>query len=84
MRFQKAKVNNEDIPPPHPTLIALHAACAQIAHFSGAGEVLDKFYNDEEFEELHGLAGNAHDMSFNPVGASALVRALYRLQVGAA
>ncbi|KAJ3774593.1 hypothetical protein FB446DRAFT_843871 [Lentinula raphanica] len=35
-------------PVPDPELLALHATCAKVAHFSGAGEYLDKLDNDEE------------------------------------
>lgn len=36
------------IPAPDPRLLALHAACAQIAHMSGAAEHLEEFYRDTD------------------------------------
>ena len=36
----------KNIPAPSPQLLEIHAACAQIAHMSGAAEVLDEFYGD--------------------------------------
>jgi hypothetical protein len=33
---------------PHPDLIALHAACARVAHMSGAAEYFDRFERDVE------------------------------------
>ena len=45
----RSTVSLEDgttIPPPHPRLLALHAACAQVAHMSGAAEHLVELYRD--------------------------------------
>ncbi|KXN89744.1 hypothetical protein AN958_05284 [Leucoagaricus sp. SymC.cos] len=36
------------IPPPHRSLLALHAACARIAHMSGAAEYLDYLYREPD------------------------------------
>jgi hypothetical protein len=50
------------VPPPDPGLLAIHAACAQVAHLSGAGEVLYEF--DRDNEGLCDLANNSPwDMS---------------------
>ncbi|KAF9472887.1 hypothetical protein BDN70DRAFT_867965 [Pholiota conissans] len=38
------------IPAPHPSLIALHAACAQVAHMSGAAEHLAELYPDSDLD----------------------------------
>jgi hypothetical protein len=43
-------------PLPSPILLALHAACAQVAQLSGAGEYIDLIY--EDMEEIHELAQN--------------------------
>lgn len=80
VRFQEVQYKGEVIPPPSATLLALHAACAQIAHLSGAAEVLEEYYKD--VEELHGLSCHPLDMSYNPSGAAALEEALYKVQVG--
>jgi len=40
--------NNKKIEPPSPKLIALHAACAKIAHMSGAAEHLEETFRDTE------------------------------------
>ncbi|KXN80608.1 hypothetical protein AN958_09646 [Leucoagaricus sp. SymC.cos] len=34
------------LPVPSPTYLAIHAACAKVAHLSGAAECIDKFYRD--------------------------------------
>ncbi|KAL4250487.1 hypothetical protein ABKN59_006960 [Abortiporus biennis] len=39
---------NISIPPPHKRLLEIHAACAQIAHMSGAAQVLDEFTREAE------------------------------------
>jgi len=36
------------LPLPSPDLLALHAACAQVAHLSGAGEYVDRILKDME------------------------------------
>jgi len=35
-------------PIPSPTYLAIHAACAKVAHLSGAAECINKFYRDME------------------------------------
>jgi hypothetical protein len=40
--------NGKKIEPPSPQLIALHAACAKIAHMSGAAEHLEETFRDTE------------------------------------
>ena len=37
----------KNIPAPSPKLLEIHAACAQIAHMSGAAEVLDELYGGD-------------------------------------
>ena len=36
------------LPLPDPRYLALHAACARVAHLSGAGEYIDAFHRDME------------------------------------
>jgi hypothetical protein len=48
-------------------LLALHAACAKVAHFSGAREQIDEL--DRELDDLHVLA-------FDGSSSSALTHAL--------
>jgi hypothetical protein len=43
-----------NLPLPSPHLIALHAACAKVAHLSGAGEYIDHIH--ENMEEISVLA----------------------------
>ena len=40
--------NGETIEPPSPQLLALHAACAQIAHMSGAAGILEETFRDTD------------------------------------
>ena len=42
--------NPATLPVPSPELLALHAACAKVAHLSGAGEYIDKI--DRDIEDL--------------------------------
>ena len=42
------------LPVPSSELLALHAACAKVAHLSGAGEQIDKF--DRDLDDLGILA----------------------------
>ena len=39
-------IASADLPLPDPRYLALHAACAKVAHLSGAGEYIDTFYRD--------------------------------------
>ena len=71
---------SKNIPAPSPKLLAIHAACAQIAHMSGAAGVLDEFYRDDG--ERAELTRAPWDMSFDAAGAAVLERALRRMQVG--
>ncbi|KZP30025.1 hypothetical protein FIBSPDRAFT_850723, partial [Athelia psychrophila] len=48
------KSHHRLFPLPDPRYLALHAACAKIAHMSGAAEVIDSFLRD--YEEIHVLA----------------------------
>ncbi|KZT74307.1 hypothetical protein DAEQUDRAFT_753793 [Daedalea quercina L-15889] len=66
-----ATVGGEVIPPPHPRLIALHAACAEIAHMSGAAEHLNEIFRD---------ADAVSDMT-EPNAAYELTRALKALRL---
>ena len=72
--------DGEEIPPPSPTLLAIQAACAQVAHMSGAAEILDDLYRDDD--ALAALSRTPWDMSFNADSAAVLERALRRVQVG--
>ena len=44
------------LPIPSPELIALHAACAKVAHLSGAGAYIDQL--DRDADDLDVLAGD--------------------------
>jgi hypothetical protein len=49
-------------PVPSPTYLAIHAACAKVAHLSGAGECIDKFYRDLEDSQTLDPDGGSADM----------------------
>ncbi|KIM47226.1 hypothetical protein M413DRAFT_64063 [Hebeloma cylindrosporum] len=38
----------DNLPVPSPDYLAIHATCAKVAHLSGAGERIDKFYQEME------------------------------------
>ncbi|KXN80817.1 hypothetical protein AN958_07253 [Leucoagaricus sp. SymC.cos] len=61
----------EKLPVPSPTYLAIHAACAKVAHLSGAAVCIDKFYQDMEDQK-----------TLDPNGASAgtLEHAIFELQ----
>ncbi|KAF4613765.1 hypothetical protein D9613_008150 [Agrocybe pediades] len=41
-----------NLPVPSPAYLAIHAACAQVVHFSGADKYIEKYYEDmEELQE---------------------------------
>ncbi|CAA7263813.1 unnamed protein product [Cyclocybe aegerita] len=40
------------IPPPHPRILALHAACAQVAHLSGAAGHVSEFYGNPDQDSI--------------------------------
>jgi hypothetical protein len=46
--FQPKQVGKEIIPAPDPRIIALHAACAKVAHMSAAAEHLEVVFRDPE------------------------------------
>ncbi|KAF8147267.1 hypothetical protein B0H34DRAFT_785840 [Crassisporium funariophilum] len=58
-------------PVPSPAYLAIHAACAQVAHLSGAGACIDKFHRDMD-----------DSTTLDPDGASAemLEHAIFELQ----
>ena len=81
IRFRNSTTpEGKNIPAPSPKFLAIHAACAQIAHMSGAAKVLDELYRDDG--EQAELSRTSWDMSFDPVGAAFLERALRRIQNG--
>ena len=49
-----------NLPVPSPELWALHATCAKVAHFSGAGAYLDEL--DQDVEDLGVLAGDGRSV----------------------
>ena len=80
-----------DVPPPSRTLLEIHAWCAEVAHMSGAAEVLYRLCGENGVLRGHGRSGlgsslrGREDMSANPVaGTEELVRALRQVQVGRA
>ncbi|KAF9472839.1 hypothetical protein BDN70DRAFT_844095 [Pholiota conissans] len=62
------------IPPPHPSLIALHAICAQVAHISGAAEQLAELYPDSDLDP-------GPSVMTQPNASAKLVRKLKLLQL---
>ena len=64
--------NGKMIEPPSPRLIALHAACAQMAHMSGAAERLEETFRDTE---------NIPVMAAAPNSVNELIHALTKVQL---
>lgn len=46
--FREVTMDGEIVPPPSPQLLALHAACAKVAHLSGAAEHLYDVFDDPD------------------------------------
>ncbi|RPD53564.1 hypothetical protein L226DRAFT_613841 [Lentinus tigrinus ALCF2SS1-7] len=69
--FRSYSVDGEVIPAPDPKIIALHAACAQIAHMSGVAECLGELYRG-----MDAIAVMTH-----PKAPYELSRALKTLQI---
>ncbi|KAF4609697.1 hypothetical protein D9613_012063 [Agrocybe pediades] len=42
------KSSKPDLPPPSPVYLAIHAACAQVAHLSGAAKLMDQYEREME------------------------------------
>ncbi|KJA27278.1 hypothetical protein HYPSUDRAFT_157352 [Hypholoma sublateritium FD-334 SS-4] len=59
-------------PLPSPAYLSIHAACAKVAHLSGAAECIDKFYQDME---------DRNTLSSDGSSASILEEAIRGLQV---
>ena len=53
------------LPLPSPDLLALHAACAQVAHLSGAGEYLDRILEDMEQMDVLAHDGTSSDVLYH-------------------
>lgn len=53
------------IPLPDPTLLALHATCAKVAHLSGAGEYVDQVQRDLERSTVLAEDGGSSDVLFH-------------------
>ncbi|KAK7030885.1 hypothetical protein VNI00_013995 [Paramarasmius palmivorus] len=60
-----------DLPAPSPELLALHAACATVAHLSGAGAYIDEL--DEDTDSLPVLT---HDGQSSEILNNAIIRSL--------
>ena len=60
--IRECEAKGDPIPAlPNPDLIALHAACARVAHMSGAAEYLDRLERDaEEMTVLASDGSSAH------------------------
>ena len=72
VRFRNVTTSEgKNIPAPSPKLLEIHAACAQIAHMSGAAEYLGEFFRDTDT-----IAVMTH-----PHAADELSRVLGNLQV---
>jgi hypothetical protein len=52
----------EHLPVPSRELLALHATCCKVAHFSGAAEYIDRTYLDEEETGVLASDGTSGDM----------------------
>ena len=51
--------NHENARVPNPKLLALHAACARVAHMSGAAEAFDEFERDVDDTRVLAFDGSS-------------------------
>jgi len=65
--------NYEDVPPPHPQMLALHAICARVAHMSGAAEFLDKLKLDAEETSVLAFDGSSAHLLCNLISPYSVV-----------
>ncbi|KAJ7144309.1 hypothetical protein C8R44DRAFT_865256 [Mycena epipterygia] len=77
--FTERVLNGKTTPPPSSVLLGLHAACARIAHMSGAAAILDDFDRDNPPTAV--LTQGFSDKRPDPVAAQDLARALSHLAV---
>jgi hypothetical protein len=63
--------DQDKLPVPSPDYLAIHAACAKVAHLSGAAECIDKLYEDMDDSETLAPDGTS---------ASMLEHAIFELQ----
>jgi len=59
------------LPVPSPVYLAIHAACAKVAHLSGAAACIDKFYRDMD---------DSTTLDLNGASADILEHAIFELQ----
>ena len=77
MQFREVTTpDGQLVRPPSRALLELHAACAKIAHLSGAGELLDDIYQEEG--PMNGVPLSLPDMTVYAPAADYLQRALTR------
>jgi len=63
----------KNAPPPDPQLLALHAACARVAHMSGAAEFFDELERDVEETEVLAFDGSSARLLSNLMSPHALI-----------
>lgn len=63
----------EQVPPPDPDLLALHATCARVAHMSGAAEFFDRLQWDAEETKVLAFNGSSADLLSNLVSPYAVI-----------
>ena len=62
-RFMYRSPSRFDVlPPPDPRYLRLHAACAQAAHLSGAGEYINNILRDMETTRVLAKDGSSADL----------------------
>ena len=61
--FRTLFVNDKTVPAPDPRILELHAACARIAHMSGAAEHLRELYRDTDSIAVMTQPNAAYELS---------------------
>ena len=63
--------DQDKLPVPFPSYLAIHAACARVAHLSGAAKCIDKLYRDMDKSQI---------LAPDWASASMLEHAIFELQ----
>ena len=66
-QFEKAS-------PPDPLLLGLHAACARVAHMSGAAEFFDQIERDAEDTRVLAFDGSSAPLLSNLLSPHSVIR----------
>ena len=74
--FVEFNVQLEKAPPPDPLLLGLHAACARVAHMSGAAELFYQIERDAEDTRVLAFDGSSAPLLSNLLSPHSVIRGI--------